>query len=311
MRPTTTAGFRTESQILSFITAEPDDVHERQLRALSDLDEASASFAMQVLQTELDRMHTLNKKYASQSQYRRKYLKLMRHLNHLHGVLPPTMFLKGLVCESKHPVAGGGFADVWIGRLNDSQRVCIKVLRFFLQGSDRETLLKALSKEVLLWRQLRHPNILPFLGVNTELFSPSFCIISPWMSNGDAISYARNVSLDLSTKLKHSMQIAQGLIYLHGLDPPVVHGDIKGANILISDTNTCCLADFGLSMLDTQSLNPANTATVQGSLRWLAPEFINPTSWPQAQGSLTSRDIYAFGCTVFELLNWSSTILTP
>lgn len=92
--------------------------------------------------------------------------------------------------------------DVWTGRLN-KQRVCIKVLRFFQQGSDREELLKALSKEVLLWRQLNHPNILPFLGVNTELFAPSFCIVSPWMSNGDIMTHAQNSSLDLGAKLQH------------------------------------------------------------------------------------------------------------
>ncbi|KAE9388923.1 hypothetical protein BT96DRAFT_1071851 [Gymnopus androsaceus JB14] len=48
-------------------------------------------------------------------------------------------------------------------------------------------------------------------------------------------------------------------------------------------------------------MNPAHTASVQGSLRWLAPEFINPTPMP-IQGRLTSRDIYAFGCTMFEIL---------
>lgn len=47
-------------------------------------------------------------------------------------------------------------------------------------------------------------------------------------------------------------------------------------------------------------MNPSHTATVQGSLRWLAPEFINPTPQP-IRGSLTPRDIYAFGCTVFEV----------
>ncbi|KAE9408796.1 kinase-like protein, partial [Gymnopus androsaceus JB14] len=93
--------------------------------------------------------------------------------------------------------------------------------------------------------------------------------------------------------------IATGLAYLHGLEPPVVHGDIKGANILIADDARCCLADFGLS----QSFNPTHSTTIQGSLRWLAPEFINPTSQLQpVAGSLTSRDIYAFGCTVVELL---------
>ncbi|KAJ3781524.1 kinase-like domain-containing protein [Lentinula aff. detonsa] len=167
----------------------------------------------------------------------------------------------------------------------------------------REVAQGDLSKEVLLWRQLKHPNILPFLGINTELFSPSYCIISPWMSNGDIMSYARQLSLGIDTKLRYTMQIVEAIAYLHGLDPPVVHGDIKGANIMISDDHSCCLADFGLSILDTPSINPTQTTTVQGSLRWLAPEFINPTSSsPPRQGTLTSRDIYAFGCTVCELL---------
>ncbi|KAF9068273.1 kinase-like domain-containing protein [Rhodocollybia butyracea] len=180
----------------------------------------------------------------------------------------------------------------------------MKVLRYFQEGTERETLLKALSKEVLLWRQLNHPNILPFLGVNTEMFSPSFCIISPWMFNGDIISYAQKNPLDLDAKLKHTAQIAEGLVYLHGLDPPVAHGDIKGANILISDDcNSCCLADFGLSVLDTQSMNPTQTSSTQGSLRWLAPEFINPPSYTVAgAGMLIPRDIYAFGCTIVEIL---------
>ncbi|KAJ3756535.1 hypothetical protein EV360DRAFT_47785, partial [Lentinula raphanica] len=119
-----------------------------------------------------------------------------------YGVLPSSVYLKDLVCESKNAVTGGGFSDVWIGRLHD-QCVCIKVLRFFQQGSNRDSLIQALSKEVLLWRQLKHPNILPFLGVNTELFAPSFCIVSPWMSNGDIIKYSRDSSLDLSSKLLH------------------------------------------------------------------------------------------------------------
>ncbi|KAF9065339.1 kinase-like domain-containing protein [Rhodocollybia butyracea] len=180
----------------------------------------------------------------------------------------------------------------------------MKVLRYFQEGSERETLLKALSKEVLLWRQLNHPNILPFLGVNTEMFSPTFCIISPWMFNGDIISYTQKHPLDLDMKLKHAAQVAEGLVYLHGLDPPVAHGDIKGANILVSDDRrSCCLADFGLSVLDTQSMNPTKTASTQGSLRWLAPEFINPPSYTVAgAGMLLPRDIYAFGCTVVEIL---------
>ncbi|KAF5385606.1 hypothetical protein D9757_006780 [Collybiopsis confluens] len=260
--------------------------------AVSDGEEALET--MDQLQAELDRAQMEN-----DIQVRASCLKRMQELNRLHGVLPSSMFLRGLHCESKHPITGGGFSDIWVGRL-EGRRVCVKVLRFFLQSTDKEGLLKSLSKEVLIWRQLKHPNILPFLGVDKTLFPPSFSIVSPWMDNGDLISYFRKSSLHPSAKLDYIVQIAEGLVYLHELNPPVVHGDLKGANILISDDQVCCLADFGLSILDTQSNNPTHTSTVQGSLRWLAPEYINPSNKPTQMG-LTPRDIYAFGCTVFEV----------
>ncbi|KAF9065338.1 kinase-like domain-containing protein [Rhodocollybia butyracea] len=300
MLPTLTTPAST--QILSSIAADDHDDLDEDINGLVEtLNAEESSEAMELLQTELDRARATNDSQFGKR--RKRCLKLMRRLNRQYGVLPPSMILDGLVCESKRAVKGGGFADVYMGRC-DNRRVCIKVLRYFQEGSERETLLRALSKEVLLWRQLNHPNILPFLGVNTEMFSPTFCIISPWMFNGDIISYTQKHPLDFDTKLKHAAQVADGLVYLHGLDPPVAHGDIKGANILVSDDRrSCCLADFGLSVLDTQSMNPTKTASTQGSLRWLAPEFINPPDYIAAgAGMLLPRDIYAFGCTVVEIL---------
>jgi serine/threonine protein kinase len=79
-----------------------------------------------------------------------------------------------------------------------------------------------------VWKQLNHPNVLPFLGVNTKLFSPSFCLISPWMENGNALSFLeKNPDHDRWGML---LEIAQGLNYLHHLNPQVIHGDIKGVS---------------------------------------------------------------------------------
>ncbi len=50
-------------------------------------------------------------------------------------------------------------------------------------------MLKNLCREALVWKQLHHKNILPFLGVNYEYFKPRCCLISPWMKNGNIISY--------------------------------------------------------------------------------------------------------------------------
>ena len=89
------------------------------------------------------------------------------------------------------------------------QVVCLKVLRFFSSQEDREKRLgkvayirwcplgcltlipqQDFSREVLVWSQLSHPNVLPFLGASKTLF-PSFCLISPWMNNGNILAYLK------------------------------------------------------------------------------------------------------------------------
>jgi hypothetical protein len=44
----------------------------------------------------------------------------------------------------------------------------------------------------MIWRQLKHPNILPFLGICADLFAPRLAIVSPYMNNGNLRMYQRN-----------------------------------------------------------------------------------------------------------------------
>ncbi|KAF5373016.1 hypothetical protein D9758_001463 [Tetrapyrgos nigripes] len=239
------------------------------------------------------------------SSLRRKLIQCMRLLNKRHEALPPSIVVHDITREGQHPITGGGFADIWKGRRN-GRLVCLKVLRIFTSSSDRSKLFKDLSNEVLIWKQLHHQHILPLYGVNMELFQPSYCIISPWMSNGDIGSFLRKSASESSVDRKIGLitEIAEGLNYLHGLDPPVIHGDIKGSNVLISDDLHCRLADFGLSMIETQTQSHSITSSAnnRGSIRWLAPELINPDSVHTDLAGSKTRDIYAFACTIVEVL---------
>ncbi|KAK0499815.1 kinase-like domain-containing protein, partial [Armillaria luteobubalina] len=185
--------------------------------------------------------------------------------------------------------------DIWMGRLHDT-RVCLKVLRIFVSGKTRERIFKDFCREALVWRQLRHPNILPFLGVSEELFAPSYCLISPWMANGNIMHYLEaHPSHD---RLLSLVQVAEGMKYLHNHNPPIVHADIRGANIVIMDNTCCCLADFGLSLFaESQALD--SSYRMKGSTRWLAPEYLDSTLFDYSY--LAARDIYAYGCTIVEI----------
>ncbi|KAF5358883.1 hypothetical protein D9757_012303 [Collybiopsis confluens] len=231
--------------------------------------------------------------------HRKNQVGLLRSLSQRFQILPSSLMVQNVRREGGNPVAGGGFADIWRGTLQ-GKTVCLKVLRIVVEQdvTVRDTIRKEFCREALIWRQLRHPNILPLLGVNISLFYPSFCLVSPWMENKDIIAYLKqNPDHSLRTALS---EVAAGLRYMHSVVPPLVHGDIRGANILVTDDRRCCLADFGLSVITTSSqawtMTTSSSSASKGTMRWLAPEYIT-SEIPNHP----SRDIYAFGWFAWQM----------
>ncbi|KAK1224262.1 hypothetical protein PQX77_012840 [Marasmius sp. AFHP31] len=210
--------------------------------------------------------------------YRKRCIQCLCEAVKRYQTLPPTLFLRDIEKEhSSWPLRGGGFADIWKGRsTSDGRSLCLKVLRMFAESDEvrRKKIVSEFCREALVWRQLNHPNVLPFLGVNTELFAPGFCLVLPWMENGDILKYMKKHSThDL---LKSLREIAAGIAYLHSHEPNIVHGDIRGANILVTDDLTCALADFGLAVATESKIMPTSSgSSMKGSTRWLAPEVMS------------------------------------
>ncbi|KAF8526889.1 kinase-like domain-containing protein [Hysterangium stoloniferum] len=200
--------------------------------------------------------------------------------------------------RSEHAVTGGGYADIWTGEL-EQQKVALKTIRGF--GSMgvpllREKLLKRLWREYLVWSQLKHPNILQCLGFSYDT-TPSSpfklpALVSPWMSNGTAVSYIRSKP-DVD-RLSLIMGIITGLVFLH--EREVVHGDIRAGNILVSAEGIPHLTDFGLSRILDGTVGVTTSSNVAGSLRWMSHELINN------QKADKKSDVWAFGMTVLEIL---------
>jgi len=86
---------------------------------------------------------------------------------------------------------------------------------------------------------------------------------------------------------------ARGMCYLHSGSPPVLHRDLKSANILLDESYTAKLADFGLSRLKAvRSGMTGNCGTVQ----WMAPEVLCSEDYAEP------ADVYSFGIILWEML---------
>jgi len=99
--------------------------------------------------------------------------------------------------------------------------------------------------------------------------------------------------------------VASGLGYLHHtLKPPIVHGDLKGNNVLVTEDFHAVLSDFGLSRVIGDLVGPSanTTGAIGGSVRWQAPELVlEDENVPNIRPNFSS-DIWAFACTAYELL---------
>jgi len=155
--------------------------------------------------------------------------------------------------------------------------------------------------EAVVWKRLRHENIARFYGVSFQ-FDGRPAVVMQWYQSGTAPQFLNNKPE--GKRFEVVKQVAQGLKYLHIDAGMIVHGDIKGNNILISDDGYALLSDFGLAgFVDEFAGREKNTTTLAGSLRWQAPELLCMEEEDLDGPKTLASDIWAFACTVFELLD--------
>jgi serine/threonine protein kinase len=107
--------------------------------------------------------------------------------------------------KSSKAVHHGGAAEIYQAEL-DGKLVALKLYRGYvermdgrrvnLSGTDTPANFRSVGfqvcREALLWKQLRHPNILPLLGIDAGLFSPRLCLVSPWSRHGNIAQYMKD-----------------------------------------------------------------------------------------------------------------------
>ncbi|KAJ7078491.1 kinase-like domain-containing protein [Mycena epipterygia] len=215
------------------------------------------------------------------------------------GQLPSSLSIQGIEQRGPHPVASGGFGDIYKAMYR-SKHVALKQLRFYENHTveDEQKIRQKFCQEALLWKNLNHPSVLPFIGLHSsESVSTrtTLSMVCPWMPNGTIVKYLKE------TPTTHAhvflLQIAQGLHYLHSQH--VVHGDLRGENILVDDEGHARLADFGLASYADAT---AKSSARAGSTRWMAPELLDPGCLQIEHFKRTfASDSYAFACVCYEL----------
>jgi len=183
----------------------------------------------------------------------------------------------------------GSFGKVFLGlNLDTGELMAVKVIPI-----PEEEHAEELIREISLMKVLFNEHIVRYIG--TERDEAHLYIFLEYVPGGSIASIVHKFGKFSEGLVRaYTRQILVGLAYLH--EHQIMHRDIKGANILISDKGIVKLADFGASKRITEMQTQTDCKSLKGTPYWMAPEVI------MQSGHGRSADIWSVGCTVIEMI---------
>ncbi|RHY47404.1 hypothetical protein DYB38_007130 [Aphanomyces astaci] len=173
-------------------------------------------------------------------------------------------------------IAQGAYGEVWLGQYL-GQKVAMKKLL-----------------------TIHSPYVVQFVGV-TWTKPADMALVTEYMAGGDLrgvlVANSSAQSFTWHHKVQCALHIAEGLVYLHTMDPKVIHRDLKSRNVLLDADFNAKITDFGIA----RETDDATMTAGIGTYRWMAPEVLMDGHYSEL------ADLFSFGVILSEL----STELVP
>ncbi|KAH7435267.1 hypothetical protein KP509_06G056700 [Ceratopteris richardii] len=200
--------------------------------------------------------------------------------------------------SAKNMIGEGGYSTVYKGVMQDGSQVAVKRIKNCTPEGDAE-----FKNEVEVIKCVRHRNLVALRGccvASNTTFGHLRLLIYDYMPNGSLEDYlfdGKKPVLSWPDRQRIVMDTVKGLTYLHtGVQPPIIHRDIKTSNILLDEHLGAHVADFGLAKVTAEGMSHMTTR-VAGTQGYLAPEYA-------LYGQLTEKsDVYSFGVLLLVLMS--------
>ena len=215
-------------------------------------------------------------------------------------------------------IASGGMGEVYEAEDRFLQGVHVALKTILPQIADDPVLKQRFEREVLLAREVNHPNLCPIHDIfHCEQPPPDFLFLTMKLLPGETLAarLLRTPSISIAERLAILKQMAAGIAAIHAAG--IIHRDIKPNNILLDGTGSevrLCITDFGLARGHEGEPSLSGNGLVAGTPDYMAPELHLGRAPSQAS------DLFAFGVVLHQVFtgrkptlaaNGSSLIVSP
>ncbi|OVA04012.1 Protein kinase domain [Macleaya cordata] len=158
------------------------------------------------------------------------------------------------------------------------------------------------DNEIDILSKIQSPRLVNLVGFTTD--STDRLLVVEFMSNGTLyeILHSNLRPPNWARRIRLALQTAKAIDILHSSNPPVIHRDIKSANILIDRNFNARLGDFGLALrchVDDFRLRSTPPA---GTIGYLDPGYVTPDNLS------TKTDVFSFGILLLEIISGRKAI---
>ena len=151
------------------------------------------------------------------------------------------------------------------------------------------------EEECRLLSQVRHPNIVQFLGVYIQKKEDVPILVMELLPTNLATCIENRgiIPYEISYSILHD--VALGLCYLHSQSPPIIHRDLSSNNVLLTQNMTAKISDLGVArILDISPLHVSHMTQTPGTPAYMPPEVM--VAKPKYN---TSVDEFSYGCLLY------------
>lgn len=195
-------------------------------------------------------------------------------------------------------IGSGGMGAVFLAERSDGnfhQKVALKLLK---REMNTASLRRRFQQERQILASLEHENIARLMDAGSTDDNVPF-IAMEYVEGLPINEYCNRNNLDIVHRLDLFREICLAVDFAHR--NLVVHRDLKPSNILVNESGTPKLLDFGISKFISEEIESADLATVT-ELGVMTPGYASPEQI-QRKSVTTATDIYSLGVILFELLS--------